>query len=126
MKDYKNYYLIKSTPDQVYLGLTTPLTIHLWSGEETEMIAEVGEEFSMFEGSIVGKILELEPGKKIVQQWYFGEESENSTVSFLLHPKKDYTSLELRHNNIPDEDFDDIVEGWNEVYMDRLMEFYDE
>ncbi len=124
--DYKNYYTIKSTPDQIYLALTNPLTIHLWSGEEAEMEDKEGSEFSLFEGSIVGKNLELIPGEKIVQQWYFGEEGEPSVVSIKLHPKGVNTSLELRHINIPDEDFDDIVEGWNEVYMNRLKEFYDE
>ncbi len=123
--DYKNYYIIKTTPDQVYLGLTNPLTIHLWSGEEAEMKEEIGFEFSLFEGSIVGRNIELIPAKKIVQEWYFGEE-EQSIVSILLHPKGDNTSLELRHTNIPDKDYDDIVEGWNNMYMSRLMEFYDE
>lgn len=123
--DYKNYYIIKSSPDQVYLGLTNPLTIHLWSGEEAEMEEKEGTEFSLFEGSIVGRNLELVSGKKIVQEWYFGEDVE-SIVTILLHPKGEHTSLELRHANIPDEDYDDIVSGWNEVYMNRLMEFYDE
>jgi len=123
--DYKNYYIIRSTPDQVYLGLTNPLTIHLWSGEEAEMEEKEGSEFSLFEGSISGMNLELVPGKKIVQEWYFGDDVE-SIVTILLHPKGEHTSLELRHTNIPDEDYDDIVDGWNEVYMYRLMEFYDE
>jgi len=126
MKDYKNYYLIKATPEMVYLGLINPLTIQLWSGEEADMKDEVGFEFSMFEGSILGKNIELEAGSKIVQQWYFGDNEENSIVTFKLHQKKDYTSLELRHTNIPDEDYDDMVEGWNDMYMARLIEFYDE
>lgn len=123
--DYKNYYIIRSTPDQVYLGLTNPLTIQLWSGEEAEMEEKEGSEFSLFDGSISGMNLELVPGKKIVQEWFFGDDVE-SIVTILLHPKGEYTSLELRHTNIPDEDYDDIVDGWNEVYMYRLMEFYDE
>ena len=126
MKDYKNYYIIKSTPEMVFLGLTNPLTIQLWSGEEAEMKEEIGFEFSMFEGSILGKILELEKGEKIVQQWFFGEQDEPSIVTIKLHPKGNYTSLELRHTNIPDEDFEEIVEGWNSMYMSRLMEFYNE
>ncbi len=126
MKDYKKYYTIKSTPDQVYLGLTTPLTINLWSGEETVFTAEVGSEFSMFSGNIVGKILELHKDERIVQQWYFDGQEEASIVTFILHKVRSNTSLELRHTNIPDEAFDDMVFGWNDVYMDRLMEFYDE
>ncbi len=126
MKNYKNYYILKSSPEMVYKGLTNPLTIQLWSGEEAEMKDEVGYEFSLFEGDIQGRILELEERKKIVQQWYFGEQDDESIVTLKLHPKGNYTSLELRHTNIPDEDFNDIVEGWNNMYMSRLMEFYDE
>ena len=126
MKDYKNYYIIKSSPEMVFLGLTNPLTIQLWSGEKAEMNAVEGSEFSMFDGDISGRILELVKSEKIVQQWYFGEQEEPSIVTIKLHPKGDYTSLELQHTNIPDEDYNDMVEGWNNMYMDRLMEFYDE
>jgi activator of HSP90 ATPase len=126
MKDYKSYYELKTTPDQAYLGLTNPLTIRLWSGEEAEFEAEIGKEFSMFEGNITGIIIGLEPGYKIVQQWFFGDQEEASVVTMILHPKKNHTSLELRHTNIPDDDYENIVDGWNEVFMSRLVEFYDE
>ncbi|RLD45998.1 MAG: ATPase [Bacteroidetes bacterium] len=124
MKNFKKYYKLKTTPDQVYLGLTTELTIRLWSGEATKFIAEEGAEFSMFDGNILGKNIELIPGEKIVQQWYFGDQEDDSIVTFKLHEDKSNTSLELLHTNIPDEAFEDMVDGWNDVYMDRLMEFY--
>lgn len=124
MKDFKKYYTIPAPPEDVYLALTNPNTIHLWSGEEAEMSTEPGSEFSLWEGSIVGKNLEFDHGKKIVQQWYFGEQEEASIVTIKLHPHNDGTSVELRHTNIPDEDFNDIVEGWNEAYFGSLVDFY--
>lgn len=124
MKDFKKYYTIPAPPEDVYLALTNPNTIHLWSGEEAEMSTEPGSEFSLWEGSIVGKNLEFDLGKKIVQQWYFGEQEEASIVTIKLHPHNDGTSVELRHTNIPDEDFNDIVEGWNEAYFGSLVDFY--
>lgn len=90
------------------------------------MSTEPGSEFSLWEGSIVGKNLEFEEGKKIVQQWYFGEQAEPSIVTIKLHPHKAGTSAELRHTNIPDEDFEDIVEGWNNAYFGALIEFYED
>ncbi|RLD65803.1 MAG: ATPase [Bacteroidetes bacterium] len=125
MKDYKNYYTIKGAPEEVYLALTNPLTMQLWTGEEAIMDTKINSEFSLFGGDINGKNLEFEEGKKIVQQWYFDQE-EASVVSFLLHKKKKYTSLELRHSNIPDDEFEDVVNWWNSMFMDRLIEFYDE
>jgi len=126
MKDFKKYYLIPAPPEDVYLALTTPTTIHLWSGEEAQMSTEPGSEFSLWEGSIVGKNLEFTENKMILQEWYFGDQSEKSIVTIKLHPHKDGTSVELRHSNIPDADYDDIVDGWNEVYFGALIDFYEE
>jgi activator of HSP90 ATPase len=106
--------------------LTNPLTIQLWSGEEAEMSTEPESEFSLWDGSIVGKNLEFETNKKIVQEWYFGDQQEKSIVTIKLHPSSDGTSVELRHTNIPDEDYNDIVDGWNTMYFGALQDFYDE
>ena len=126
MKDYKKYYLIPAPPEEVYLALTNPATIRLWTGEVAEMSTEPGSEFSLWEESIVGKNISFEEGRKIVQQWYFGEQEEESIVTITLHPHKQGTSAELRHTNIPDEEYDDIVEGWNDSYFRSLQEFYEE
>lgn len=126
MKDYKKYYIIPATPEEVYAALTNPNTIRLWSGEKAEMSTEPGSEFELFEGSIAGKNLEFEEGKKIVQQWYFGDQEEPSIVTIKLHPHKYGTSAELRHSNIPDEAFEDITEGWDEAYFGAIIEFYEE
>ena len=67
----------------------------------------------------------VEPGKKIVQQWYFGDQPEASIVTIKLHEHGQSTSVELRHSNVPDEDYDDIVEGWNNAYFGALREFYE-
>ncbi len=125
MKDFKKYYIIPATPDEVYLALTNPATINLWTGETAEMSTEPGSEFSMWEGSIVGKNLEFDPGKKIVQQWYFEGQPQESIVTIKLHPDKAGTSAELKHTNIPDEDYDDMVEGWNNSYFGALIDFYE-
>ncbi len=126
MKDFKKYYIVNARPEDLYLALTNPLTIHLWSGEEAEMSTEPGSEFSLWEGSITGKNIEFEENKKIVQQWYFGEQEEPSLVTIKLHEHKQGCSVELRHTNIPDEDFQDIVDGWDGVYFGALQAFYED
>ncbi len=125
MKDFKKYYIIPATPDEVYTALTNPLTIELWTGDAAEMSTEPGSDFSMWDGSIVGKNIEFEPGKKIVQQWYFDGQPEESIVTIKLHPDKAGTSAELRHTNIPDEGYDDFVDGWNNSYFGALIDFYE-
>ena len=126
MKDYKKYYIIDAPPEDVYNALTNEATIRLWSGEEAVMPLEPGAEFSLWDGSIVGRNIEFITGKKIVQEWYFGEQELPSIVTIVLHAAKSGTSAELRHTNIPDADFDNITDGWNENYFGSLIDFYDE
>ncbi|OOQ62016.1 SRPBCC domain-containing protein [Mucilaginibacter pedocola] len=126
MKDLKKYYLIPATPEEIYMALTNPITIRLWTGEEAEMSTTPGTEFSMWEGSIVGKNLEFEENKKIVQQWYFDGQPEESIVTIKLHKDKQGTSFELKHTNIPDEAYTDITEGWNDAYVGSLIDFFSE
>ena len=126
MKDFRKYFSIPTSPEDVYVALTNPVTLQLWTGEPAEMSTEPGSEFSLWDGSITGQNIELEPGKKLVQQWYFGDQPEKSIVTILLHSKGMGTSVELIHTNIPEEDYEDIVDGWNNSYFGPLREFYTE
>ena len=126
MKDFKKYYIIPAPPEDVYKALTVETTLELWTGEKAEMKPEPGTEFSLWEGSIVGKNLEFEEGRKLVQQWFFGEQTEPSIVTIKLHEHPQGTSMEVRQTNIPDEDFNDISEGWTHSYAASLIDFYDD
>ncbi len=123
MKNYKQYISINAEQEDVYACLTNPFTIELWSDMPAKMENKEGTEFEMFKGDIAGKILELEPNKKVVQQWYFGNQEEPSIVTFKIHPDKAKVSLELRHTNIPDEAYDEITEGWKKYFLGRIKEF---
>lgn len=89
-------------------------------------MAEVPDtEFSLWSGAIVGKNLSFVKNKEIVQQWYFGENTE-SIVTIRLHAHKRGTSMEVRQSGIPDGDYDDIVDGWKDTYAASLIDFYRE
>jgi activator of HSP90 ATPase len=124
MKDFKKYYIIAASPDEVYNALTNPLAIQLWTGEPAVMSEEPGSEFSLWDGSIVGKNISFIPGKRVEQEWYFGEQDESSVVTIILHAHAQGTSVELRHTNIPDSEYKDITDGWGESYFQSLDEFF--
>ncbi|MEO5967988.1 MAG: hypothetical protein ABIP68_07435 [Ferruginibacter sp.] len=42
-----------------------------------------------------------------------------------MHQHKHGTSAELKHTNIPDDVYDNIVEGWEENYFGSVIEFYE-
>ena len=124
MKDYKKHFIVPAPPEDLYRALTNPSTIQLWSGEPAVMSEEPGSEFSLWSDSISGLNLAFEADKKIVQEWDFGDQEEPSIVTIILHPNKKGTDVELKHTNIPDEAFEDIVEGWNDAYFGAIIDFY--
>lgn len=124
MKEFKKYFIIPAPPEEVYLALTNEPTVMLWTGAPAQVDARPDGEFSLWDDSIAGRFIELEPNKKIVQEWYFGEQEAASIVTMKLHEDKKGTSLEVRHINIPDEAYEDILEGWEDPYMASLIDFY--
>ncbi len=125
MKDFKKYYKIPAEPEEVFTALTNPFTIELWSGYPAIMNANVNTEFSLWEGDIVGKNLEIIENRKIVQEWYFGDQEEKSIVTIKIFEDKKGAQVELIHSNIPDDDYENIIEGWDEFYFGAIINFFE-
>ena len=56
-----------------------------------------------------------------------GETEQRSIVTIKLKKDGSRTRVELEHTNIPDEVFEEIVEGWKEYYLGSikgLLEMY--
>jgi activator of HSP90 ATPase len=124
MKTFKKTFRINAEPSDVYAALTNPYTIELWSGYPAEISTEPGSEFSLWEGDITGKCLECVQDKKVVQEWYFGDQQEKSIVTISIFPDRENSQVTVEHTNIPDEDFDEIAEGWREYYIGAIRDFY--
>ena len=125
MKELRKYYRIKGAPEEVYAALVNPFSITLWTGAEAVMKEEEGTEFSLFDGDISGRNISFEKNSKIVQEWFFGEQEEQSIVTITLRPDRHYTKIELHHTHIPDEAFDDMAHGWDSYYFGGLKEFFE-
>jgi activator of HSP90 ATPase len=124
MKTFKKTFKINAEPSDVYSAVTNPFTIELWSGYPAQMSTEPGSDFSLWEGDITGKNIGFVQDKKVVQEWYFGDQSEKSIVTITIAPDRENTVVTIEHSNIPDEDFSDIAEGWREYYMGAIINFF--
>lgn len=123
MKTFKKTFIIHADIEDVYSAFTNARTIELWSGYPALMEDKAGTEFSLWEGDISGLIVEIEPLKKIVQHWFFGEQEEKSIATIYLLRDYGNTQLTVEHINIPDDDFDNISVGWNEYYIGAIDSF---
>lgn len=124
MKNIKQNHKITAEREIVYAALTNQVTIELWSGFEASFQPLADTEFSLWDGDIVGKNIEIIPGELIKQQWYFDGQDEESIVTIKLKDAGKNTDIELLHINIPDEAFDDMKEGWNKYYFGALKKYF--
>ncbi len=125
MKEYHKYYRVKGSPEEVYSALVNPFAISLWTGAKAKMKEEPGTRFSLFDGDIEGINISIEKESKIVQEWFFGEQEEKSIVTITLRPDRHSSNIELHHSNIPDEAYEDMVQGWDIYYFGGLKEFFE-
>jgi len=124
MKIFKKTFRINAEPSDVYSALTNPFTIELWSGYPANMSTEPGSEFSLWEGDISGRNIEFVQDKKVVQEWYFGDQQEKSIVTISIFPDRENAQVTVEHINIPDDEFEDIAEGWREYYIGAIISFF--
>lgn len=123
MKQLRKSFTIKVDKDEVFTALTNPVAIELWTGYPAVMDPRPGTEFSLWEGDISGKNLEVIPGKKIVQEWFFDNPKNASIVTIELEEEKQGTRIQLTHTNIPDEAFGNIEYGWKEYFFGALKKY---
>ena len=125
MASIKQTYLISSTPEKVWKALTNPKDIEAWGAGPAEMDDKVGTNFSLWDGDIFGKNIKVEKNKLLVQEWFGGKWLRPSIATFKITKKGNNTQVELKHEGIPEKDYENIKEGWKEYYMEPLKAYLD-
>lgn len=123
MKTVVQDYQINAPIEKVWEALVNPKDINGWGAGPAKMDDKEGTKFSLWGGDIHGTNIEVEKFKKLVQEWYGGEWEEPSIVTFKLEKDKGGTKLRLLHENVPDNEYDDIDKGWREYYLGPLKEY---
>ncbi|WP_455387536.1 SRPBCC domain-containing protein [Petrachloros mirabilis] len=126
MSDIKQTYDIATSPAEVWRALTDPKMIEEWSGAGAVFPLEVGATYSLWDGSIGGKIIEIVLKQKLVQTWKPQDWTRtDSVVIFKLTPHGKGTRVGLVHVNVEDTDYDGTSEGWNEYYLGAIQRMFD-
>ena len=117
---------LPATPARVYKALTDDKQFAAFSGMAAKIDARAGGEFSLFEGLIVGRNIELVPDKRIVQAWRPTSWPAGlySIARFELEPHDSGTHIVFDHTAFPPDKRDSLASGWNEHYWDRLKKYF--
>lgn len=123
MRTVVEEYQIESPIEKVWEALTESSLIEKWGAGPAKMDANEGTKFSLWGGDIHGTNIEMVPYQKIVQEWYSGNWKEPSILTLKLIKNGQNTKVELLHENVPDDEYKDIEEGWKDYYMGPLKEY---
>jgi activator of HSP90 ATPase len=118
--------MIPADPAQVYALLADAEALSALSGMTGVAGRAEGEEFSAFEGHVIGRQIELVPRERIVQTWRFPlwEPGAHSIVRFTLAAEDGGTRLVIDQHGEPDEWHDHIDANWPTFYITPLARHF--
>jgi activator of HSP90 ATPase len=114
-----------ASPQRIYEALLDAKQFAAFSGRAAKINREVGGAFSLFDGHIAGRNVELVPNKRIVQAWRTVDwpEGTYSIARFELKAQGSGTHLVFDHIGFPEGLRDHLAEGWEGHYWSLLKKY---
>ncbi|MFB3889978.1 MAG: SRPBCC domain-containing protein [Candidatus Bathyarchaeia archaeon] len=124
----KQTIVVPASPEEVYEAFVDPKKHCAFTGSKATGRPKTGGKFTAWDGYIFGKFLELEPGKRLVQEWQTtdwppGYPPSRFELTFKQVPEG--TEVTMVHSNIPKEQEEELAEGWEEFYWKPLREYFE-
>lgn len=120
----KQIIILPATPHEIYTMWMDSEKHAQITGSAADIGKEVGGAFSTFDRYSTGQIIELVPDKKIVQTWRASDWPPDhfSTITLDLTAIDGKTRLTFTQKGVPDDQYEEIQQGWYTYYWDRLKE----
>jgi activator of HSP90 ATPase len=124
----------KASPKQLYEALIsskkfsdcTKKSFPSFSPASARIDSVEGGSFSLFDGHIVGRILELVPNERIVEAWRVVDWPAGiySIARFEIRPNKTGTTIVFDHTGFPKGLKEHLSSGWTEHYWAALSSYF--
>ena len=124
--EFKITTVISATPTEIYNAWLNGDQHAAMTGAPATGKAEIGADFTAWEGYISGKNLELVSDEKIVQSWRtteFMDDDEDSLLEIYMKSTDDGCELTLIHSRIPDNQ-PDYELGWRDHYFKPMKDCF--
>lgn len=122
------------SPGQLYQALlsskqfseSTKKSFPVFTDNSATIIPLKGGNFSLFDGHIIGMIVELVPDQRIVEAWRVVDWPAGvySIAKFEFRPQGTGTKLIFDHTGFPAGLRDHLASGWQEHYWDALKKYF--
>lgn len=118
---------IPAPPEKVYEAFVNAKRHAAFTGAGATGTAKVGAAFTAWDGYIYGKHLELEKGKRIVQEWSTSEwpaGAPPSRLEFTFEAKAEGCQVKMVQSAVPAEQADRYKKGWIDFYWTPLANYF--
>ena len=118
--------MLPASPEIVYDMLMDPVKHAQFTNAPASGSSEVGGAFIAIDGYVRSRNIELEKGKRIVQEWSTTEWPDNlppSRLEIMLRPIGQGTDLFMMQTGVPEADIEKYAQSWYDLCWDPLFEF---
>ena len=118
---------IPAPPAKVYEALMNAKKHAAFTAAEATGVARVGARFTAWDGYISGKHLQLDKGRRIVQEWTTTQWPRGAIASRLeirLEPSGKGTALTMIHSGVPASRAASLRDGWRHYYWQPLKAWF--
>ena len=122
--DFELVCELPASPQAVYEAWLSSAGHSAMTGAKAKASKAIGAAYSAWDGYIVGRTLELDPNRRIVQSWRtseFAADDPDSTVTIVLTPLGAGTRLELKHAGVPNGQTTYENGGWRDFYFEPMQ-----
>lgn len=112
----------KCTADEFYRVLTDSALLQAFTQNKVSVDVNVGGQFSLLNGNIIGKFTHLEPNKCIKQTWRLRNwpAEHYSDVTIKINQKEDHTEVSIELNGVPRTHQEATEQGWQRHYIESI------
>jgi activator of HSP90 ATPase len=114
-------------PLELYDAMINARKHAAFTGAKANSVVRVGGSFSAWDGYIRGRHLELEPPRRIVQEWQTSEWPSAyppSRLEWKFQPKRGGTEMTLIHSEVPPSQAASYRQGWIDYYWNPLKAYF--
>ncbi|MGO9785979.1 MAG: SRPBCC domain-containing protein [Stellaceae bacterium] len=120
--------VIPASPQAIYNAwLDAKGHTAMTGGKAAQCSAEPGGTFTVWDGYITGRNLQLEPYWRIVQSWRttkFTAADSDSQIEVVLEPVPGGTRVSVHHGNVPDGHTSYRDGGWQRSYFEPMKLYF--
>lgn len=119
--------VVHAPAERIYQAWLSSIEHTAMTGSRATVEGNVGGRFTAYDGRIEGAMVELEPGRRIVQRWRstdFPAEAGDSLLEVRFEPIDNGTRVAFVHSEIPEGQGTLLEEGWRKYYLEPMDRYF--